>query len=366
MLLGGTVDVTAHRTLKGGKIEEILPASGGPWGGIYVDRQFAHLLEDIFGKDFLNRYKSAHPEGWFQLISSFETTKKPFNGADQKSLRVAMPWSFGDFHSEHKGGKSIKNSVQAYNHPDISFTNGTIVIQYKTAKQMFSQMLGHITTHVKALLKDPKLATCMYIFMVGGFSESRLLQDQIKRNFEKNDTKVLIPSEAQLAVLKGAVLFGHFPTEITTRIARLSYGCDVSKRFDPEIHDTNKMYKTDDGSKWCIDIFQTLVKQGDTISIGKEISHNAYCASKDITEISTMIYSIDGQPRQPVQYVDSPEVEYLGKIVTKLTPCTHVDENILTRVFTFGGTEIHVRVVHEATGKENTTSVDFVSHASAE
>ena len=256
VLLGGTVDITAHRTLKGERIEEILPASGGPWGGMYVDQQFACLLEDIFGKKFLNRYKSAHPESWLQLISSFETTKKPFNGADQNSLRVALPWSFGDFHLEHKGGKSIKNSVQAYNNPDISFTNGAIVIKHETAKHLFSQMLNNITAHVKVLLRNPKLAKCRYIFMVGGFSQSRLLQDEIKRNFEKNRTRVLIPSEAQLSVLKGAVLFGHFPTEITTRIARLSYGYWTNKPFDSKIHDANKMYKDDDGYKWCERIFK--------------------------------------------------------------------------------------------------------------
>ena len=366
MFIGGTVDITAHRTLKGEKIEEILPANGGPWGGMYVDGQFIHILEDIFGKHFLNKYRSAHPEGWLKFMSSFETTKKPFNAADQTSLRVDIPWSFGEFHSEHKDSKNIKYSVQAYDNPDISFTNGAIVIKHETAKQMFSQTLSNITAHVKALLRNPKLEKCMYIFMVGGFSESRLLQDEIKRNFEKNRTRVLIPSEAQLTVLKGAVLFGHFPAEIASRIARLSYGFSGSDTFVPKIHDANKMFRDDDGNRWCNEIFETLVKQGEVVSIGKEVSSNACPATKTDTKFTTELYSIDGQPRRPVQYVDSPEVEYVGAVVTELPPCNHISENRITEIFTFGGTEIHIRVVHEATGKENTASIDFLSNASVE
>jgi hypothetical protein len=43
--------------------------------------------------------------------------------------------------------------------------------------------------------------------MVGGFSESTILQEHIKKGFP--DKNLFIPKEAGLAVLKGAVIFGH-------------------------------------------------------------------------------------------------------------------------------------------------------------
>jgi hypothetical protein len=38
------------------------------------------------------------------------------------------------------------------------------------------------------------------------------------------DINVLIPEDPELAVLKGAVLFGFSPSVITARVARLTYG----------------------------------------------------------------------------------------------------------------------------------------------
>jgi activator of 2-hydroxyglutaryl-CoA dehydratase len=46
--------------------------------------------------------------------------------------------------------------------------------------------------------------------MVGGFSECELVQDAIRDKIRSSIT-LIIPEEAGLAVLKGAVLFGHQP-----------------------------------------------------------------------------------------------------------------------------------------------------------
>lgn len=43
--------------------------------------------------------------------------------------------------------------------------------------------------------------------MVGGFSESPITLDVVKNAFPTK--RVIVPEEAGLAVLKGAVLFGH-------------------------------------------------------------------------------------------------------------------------------------------------------------
>lgn len=43
--------------------------------------------------------------------------------------------------------------------------------------------------------------------MVGGFSECEIVQDAIRKAFP--ECRVVVPHEAGLAVLIGAVLFGH-------------------------------------------------------------------------------------------------------------------------------------------------------------
>ena len=45
------------------------------------------------------------------------------------------------------------------------------------------------------------------IVMVGGLSECPMIQDAVYKAFP--DNQIIIPDEADLSVLKGAVLFGH-------------------------------------------------------------------------------------------------------------------------------------------------------------
>jgi molecular chaperone DnaK (HSP70) len=51
--------------------------------------------------------------------------------------------------------------------------------------------------------------------MVGGFSESQMLQEHVKSTFPHKT--VIIPEDAGLAVLKGAVQFGFNPKVINPR-----------------------------------------------------------------------------------------------------------------------------------------------------
>ena len=69
-----------------------------------------------------------------------------------------------------------------------------------------------------------------YLFLVGGFAESPILQNEIRRAFS-SILKVIIPQDVSLTILKGAVLFGLDPTIVNVRRSRLTYGVSVLNRF---------------------------------------------------------------------------------------------------------------------------------------
>lgn len=46
-LLGGTVDITVHKQADDGTLVELIPATGGPTGGVTVDKEFEKFLEII-------------------------------------------------------------------------------------------------------------------------------------------------------------------------------------------------------------------------------------------------------------------------------------------------------------------------------
>ena len=71
------------------------------------------------------------------------------------------------------------------------------------------------------VLAQPTVQGCKYVILVGGFSDNKLVQNRIKNNFTHHDCTVLVPNDAQMSVLIGAVRFGQRPRDVTSRIARV-------------------------------------------------------------------------------------------------------------------------------------------------
>ena len=107
------------------------------------------------------------------------------------------------------------------------------------------------------------------------------------------------------------------------------------------------------------------MKQGDSVSVGHEISVTTLAPPK-VTETYTKIFAKDGQPDEPVQYMDMTDIERVGKVTIPIEKSS--DETKLEKetIYTFGNTEIHVRSVHLASGKETTGTFGFLSDPSAD
>ena len=233
--------MTVHQLSFDGKAVELHHASGGHWGGTKVDEKFVQFLELVLGKDFLNTYRQTCPHEWLQFPTNFEKKKKSFKADGVSKICISLPWSLGTLYAKVNKGKSIERVLKS--HAGLAFANGLITIKYAVAKQFFDEVCKHVVGHVRHLLRDPKVQDTEYIMMVGGFSESEYLQHCVKKAFEGRKIKVLIPVDAQLAIIKGAVLFGHNPDTIKERIVQRYYGCSMRVPFDPT-HSANNFLRT--------------------------------------------------------------------------------------------------------------------------
>lgn len=273
-------------------------------------------------------------------------------------MNLQLSWSMGSAYSDIMGGKSIEQAIQQKGSLGVSFSNGMLIIQHKAVKEMFDPVLRNITTHISSLLQHRKLHPCKYFFLVGGFSESEFLQKAIKDRFG-SQVGVLVPSEAQMSVIKGAVLFGHSPDEIKTRVARKTYGYQHLSNFEEGKHDPSKK-ETHDGIEKCTDLFGVFIEKGVEVDNGMKIHRTFTPVRADMDSADLMFYRLDGKPN-PVHYTDDPNVEAMGSL--------HIDMPILEggrdrKVETdiiFGGTEIHVEATDVTSGKIARTKLDFLT-----
>ncbi|GFT32301.1 heat shock 70 kDa protein 12A [Nephila pilipes] len=98
---------------------------------------------------------------------------------------------------------------------------------------LFQPTLDAIRMHVQHVLDSCESGTISYLFLVGGFAESAILQKSIRDAFSDR-LKVIIPQGVSLAILKGAVQFGIDPTVVSSRRSRLTYGVGVLNRYVKE------------------------------------------------------------------------------------------------------------------------------------
>ena len=116
------------------------------------------------------------------------------------------------------------------------------------------------------MLSEPDIGRISHLFLVGGFAESSLLQEEIRSAFSES-LMVVIPQGLGVAVLKGAVMYGLDPAVITTRRAKLTYGIGVIVPFKQGIHPIDKLVVRK-GQTWCLDVLDVFVRAGHSVSCG--------------------------------------------------------------------------------------------------
>lgn len=165
----------------------------------------------------------------------------------------------------------------------------------------------------------PDLVGIDYLFLVGGFAESPLLQQavrshfgehvtviipQVSFNFESksfvhnvHSSNILIGKDVSLAILKGAVLYGVNPNAITVRRSRLTYGVAVLNRFIQGRHPIEKRV-VKDGIAYCKDIFDKFVMADQSVSMGERVVRSYSPARRHQRRIVLNVFSADNDDVQ--------------------------------------------------------------------
>ncbi|CAG2200899.1 unnamed protein product [Mytilus edulis] len=162
-------------------------------------------------------------------------------------------------------------------------------IDVELMKNIFKPSIDNITSLIQSILDSDALVDIAQILLVGGFSECLLIQDAIKTKFPNK--KIIVPEEAGLSVLKGAVLFGHRPFYIESRKMKYTYGIELKDHFDSSEHDIKRLVVVD-GVEYCDKIFEKLVTINETVPVGS-IINRSYSATGTTTETDEFILYIN-------------------------------------------------------------------------
>ncbi|XP_053399066.1 heat shock 70 kDa protein 12A-like isoform X2 [Mercenaria mercenaria] len=356
---GGTVDITVHETQTDNTVREIYKANGGPWGGTTIDEAFLEFLTNIAGADTIKVFKRDFKEDFLDLFREFEIKKKTFGpelDGNQK-ITFKIPICIHETYKELHHGEDFRRSLLLKQDlkDQITFTGDKLRVHPDEVRKLFDSTCQRVVSHLQDIFAEPTVTNTDTILMVGGFSESKMLQDAIKHNFQ--DKRVIIPEEAGLAVLKGAVIFGHNPNMIISRVSRYTYGVKVYRNFKVGVHPVEKMVVID-GKQKCRGCFSKHVEVGQEVYAGMVFEEKEYSpGSRASRSMASKIYTAD---KPNPAYVDDPGCRFLGKLSMDVSKIKEYRERRKRVRMIYGNTELGVEVTNVKTGEKLSAKFNFL------
>ncbi|XP_022802762.1 heat shock 70 kDa protein 12A-like isoform X1 [Stylophora pistillata] len=355
---GGTLDVTAHEILNNGNIKEIHQVTGGPYGGTKVDEEFVCLLESFFGTSQVKNFRDNYPAEWLEMMNEFEMKKRGRRAYEGEATRIRLPRTFTALVSEQGGPYLARRFASSCRTDDVQFVrNEYFCIGPAAMKKLFEPVLNEIVKHLNNLLKHRMLRKLQFFFLVGGFAESAILQDAIKQNFGRR-CRILVPSNASIAVVQGAVMFGQIPDIVDSRVMSTTYGFDTYLPFDPSLHPIEKQQIVD-GVAYCEDCFVVLVKENDIVRTGEKKVFPDYRPLKESQTACRFSFFTSTNPDAKYS-TDAAVSNSIGEVVVKSPIVTKGANRMIDLAIEFGGTEIKATAIDKNSGNTATVYLDFL------
>ena len=195
------------------------------------------------------------------------------------------------------------------------------------------------------------------------FASSKFMTSKIKSALESNlSVSVQRPQKCHLAVLRGAVLYGHNENILVSRVVRMTYGIGVSKQCLPLLDSSypkEQMFKIG-GTMYVTGVFEPHVVRGQEVKIDEWIAVNEYFPlERDQKEIVVHIFSSE---RKEPKMIDDHGCTCIGKCEISLTDGNgkvRFNSGSIEVSFMFGRTELLIRAKDTATGNEVFETLNF-------
>lgn len=200
-----------------------------------------------------------------------------------------------------------------------------------------------------------------FIFLVGGFAESKMLEHRVKQEFERGGRRVIVPLRPGLAVVRGAVLLGLGGSgRFASRLARRTYGVGCANLFNSlnlDHHNRQYFSRLEEGKVviHVSDCFSKIVAYGESIALEQVHQGQQIAIADDYPRYELILY----ESKFPdTRWLTDEGVTKIGSIFysAKAGDIVRVD-------LVFGATEIHATVVNQTTNESTPAVVGYNIHS---
>lgn len=286
---------------------------------------------------------------YLTITREFEVKKRTVSTESGTRFITRLSPVLNEKYSNEEKAKLMESSCLKN---QVALVRDKIQISRELMRTFFTDSLRNIVKHVKEILKC--IQNIDTILLVGGYSESPLLQE--KFNAEFKGKHIIIPQDCGLAVMKGAVLYGFNPQSIAARVLRYSYGSEIHPHFDPSKHPYERRYLDKEGTERCKMAFNELIAKDTRVpSSGKKVTCFGVPLFENQKSYTLKLYFTEKD--NPTVIDDS--FQQLGTL--KISAPDHIKGWWKAEeVFIFGLTEIQISARVKDTDKYFETTLDLL------
>ncbi|KAH3876112.1 heat shock 70 kDa protein 12A-like [Dreissena polymorpha] len=273
---------------------------------------------------------------YFDMIREFEVKKRKFEFNCQSDITFRIPVALKEI-TEKAFHQSLSDRVKSLKYRKKLFTRGRdkLGVDSSIMQSWFTEPVSKTVNHISSALKEERMKDVGLIVLVEGFAKSPYVQQRIKE--ELPGKQLIIPGEAGLAVLKGAVMFGHKSDIISSRVMDYTYGIGLRSRYDEKKIPTDRA-KYDNGKWWVDKCFGIFVRMNAEVHVDSKVTHVIVPRHERGT---INIYRT--KDRAP-EFTTDPGCEQLGQSINYHDTDIPLKEQKVKTTFMFGDTELHVFV----------------------
>ena len=211
-------------------IKELAPPLGGNFGSMNINNDLMKVVENVFGKEIMDKAKEKQFDEYLQILKGIEEIKKKYkeNSSDYyetyakferqttflDTLKKAKSWFF-----RQKYFKEVK-----YDNYTIKLDEFKIFLPGKLIEDIIQKRVNDIINYIKSI--NVYIKNYDYIALTGGFSNCRILVNEFRKNFRN----VHILSNQENSVLEGALIYLNNKQKIYSTISYYSYGMGINDK----------------------------------------------------------------------------------------------------------------------------------------
>lgn len=177
-------------------------------------------------------------------------------------------------------------------HLQVAGTKFIVVLPSQLVGSFFAPTTKNIRLCLRGLKHHESLSDLRYVFLVGGFSSSPLIQAVAHTELGGGGCEVMPAVRPGVAIVKGAVLCANNADAFSTRKARLSYGMKVKSDYNPEdpehVRRKPKVPYIGSGGREMISTFSRHVTYGEDIPVGGACRRRTYKPVSSLQSIVTL------------------------------------------------------------------------------